>query len=208
MNKRIPQISYEKKVCIICEGYEEYDYIEKIISLNVWNKVYKIYIVNAESNGKIPARYQEKFMSDSYDVVLVFCDTDKKPYEDYQTIKSKIDIFHGVNGISDQVVIYANPCTMQVILLHFGDVRLTSHKKEINKQYIKDLTGIGSYRAKEAQRKRLFNTINIENYNLMKQRASTLLTDDTMMGSSNWWSVLNYFSSEDVYWIESINKVL
>ncbi|MBW9146566.1 RloB domain-containing protein [Clostridium sp. CM027] len=208
MNKRIPQISYEKKVCIICEGYEEYDYIEKIISLNVWHKAYKFYTVNAEANGNIPARYQERYMSDSYDIVLVFCDTDKKPYEDYQTIKSKIDFFHGVDGISDQVVIYANPCTMQVILLHFRDVRLTSHKKEVNKQYIKDLTGIGSYRAKEAQRKRLFDKINIENYNLMKRHASTLFTDDNMMWSSNWGSFLNYFSSEDVNWIENINRAM
>ena len=30
----------KKKVCLICEGYEEFDYISKLLELNVWSNVY------------------------------------------------------------------------------------------------------------------------------------------------------------------------
>lgn len=35
------------------------------------------------------------YQNGSYDVVLVFCDTDKKLYEQYADIKHKINEFHG-----------------------------------------------------------------------------------------------------------------
>ena len=30
----------KKKACLICEGYEEFDYISKLFELNVWSDVY------------------------------------------------------------------------------------------------------------------------------------------------------------------------
>ncbi len=39
MNK-IPQIFTGSRICIICEGDEEYEYLEKLISLDVWSKEY------------------------------------------------------------------------------------------------------------------------------------------------------------------------
>lgn len=55
------------------------------------------------------------YQNGSYDVVLVFCDTDKKPYEQYADIKHKINEFHGVDHAADHVIIFGNPCTMQII---------------------------------------------------------------------------------------------
>ena len=46
----------------------------------------------------IPARYQDKYQNGTYDIVLIFCNTDKKPYEQYMDIKHKIDDFHGIKG--------------------------------------------------------------------------------------------------------------
>ena len=84
----------KKKVCLICEGYEEFDYISKLLELNVWSDVYDFSLVNAESNGNISARYQDRYQSDNYDIVLVLCDTDRKPYHDFERIRKKInDIF-------------------------------------------------------------------------------------------------------------------
>ncbi len=36
------------KVCILCEGYEEYDYLKKLKELNVFDKNINIVLDNAE----------------------------------------------------------------------------------------------------------------------------------------------------------------
>lgn len=72
MANKLPWIFSGSKVCIICEGDEEYEYLDKLISLDVWNENYKFTLENAEGNGNIPARYQDKYQNGSYDVVLVF----------------------------------------------------------------------------------------------------------------------------------------
>ena len=80
MVNRLPNISDKHKICIICEGNEEYKYIERLNQLHVWNDIYDISLVNAEGNGNIPARYQDRYQNGAYEVVLVFCDTETTPY--------------------------------------------------------------------------------------------------------------------------------
>ena len=93
MKNKVPFFSDKHKICIICEGNEEYEYLERLKYLSVWNAKYEISLVNAQSNGNIPARYQDRYQNGAYEV-LVFCDTEKKPYEQYKDIKSKINRFH------------------------------------------------------------------------------------------------------------------
>lgn len=45
---KIPQIFTGSRICIICEGDEEYEYLEKLISLDVWSKEYLFQLENAE----------------------------------------------------------------------------------------------------------------------------------------------------------------
>lgn len=208
MTSRKPLILNQKKVCLICEGYEEYDYISKLLDLKVWNNKYKFILINADANNKIPARYQDAYTNDSYDIVLIFCDTDAKPNEDYITIKEKINKIHGIRNSADMITIFANPCTMQIILLHFADIKLDSHKKEVNKVHIKTLTGIGSYSAKGVQREKLFNQISKENYDNMVSNCSKLPTDDSILGSTNFSIFIERFSSRETKWIDKINKLL
>jgi len=208
MNRRLPPFLGKKKICIICEGDEEYDYIGKLKSLNVWGGNYDIDPINAEGNGNIPARYQDKYQNGSYEMVLVFCDTDKKPYEQYEDIKRKINEFHGTDNAADYVVIFANPCTMQIILLHWDDVRLVSHKKNHNASTIEEVIGIKGYKAKKSQRKALCEMLNAENYGLMIERAIKLADDDTVLNSSNFTKLAEWFTQEDSCWIEEINEKL
>lgn len=77
-------------MCIICEGDEEYDYLERLNAIGERSNVYKVTLDNACGNGNIPARYQDRFQNGSYDIVLIFCDTEKKPYEQYEDIKQKL----------------------------------------------------------------------------------------------------------------------
>ena len=61
----------------------------------MWNEQYDISLVNAGGNGNIPARYQDRYQNGADELVLVFCDTEEKPHEQYEDIKRKINEFHG-----------------------------------------------------------------------------------------------------------------
>lgn len=114
MTNKLPKFSDKHKICIICEGNEEYEYLERLKALKVWNEQYDISLVNAGGNGNIPARYQDRYQNGSYEVILVFCDTEKKPHEQYEDIKRKINEFHGVSDAADEVVMFGNPCTIHI----------------------------------------------------------------------------------------------
>ena len=208
MINRLPKIFFGKRICIICEGDEEYEYLDKLISLKVWNPNYEFVLDNAAGNGNIPARYQDKYQNGSYDLVLVFCDTDQKPYEQYDDIKRKINEFHGAERASDQVVIFGNPCTMQIIIEHWGEVILESHKKKKNAPIIYALTGVENYKGRADQRQALFSRITRENYEEMQKRIKKLPSDDTIKGSSNFGRFMEWFASADDRWIYEINDAI
>lgn len=111
MQNKLPKLFDKHKICVICEGNEEYEYLERLKALKVWDAQYEIISDNAGGNGNIPARYQDSYQNGSYELVLVFCDTEKKPYEQYEDIKHKINEFHGVETAADEVIMFGNPCT-------------------------------------------------------------------------------------------------
>lgn len=100
MPNKLPTFFDKHKICMICEGNEEYAYLMRLKELKVWNEQYEIILVNACGNGNIPARYQDRYQngSDALALVLVFCDTEKKPYEQYEDIMRKINEFHGIDN--------------------------------------------------------------------------------------------------------------
>lgn len=195
-------------ICIICEGSEEYDYMSRLKELNVWDEQYRVDLVDAGGNGNLPARYQDKYQNGLYDLVLVFCDTDKKPYEQYMEIKAKIDRFHGIDGISNRLIYFGNPCTMQIIIEHFAEVMLKSPAKKVNSTVIQQYTGINDYKAKQEQRTALMRLINKENYELMVERVDRLPCSDTDMNSSNFNILMNHLSNSNTDWIDKINEEL
>ena len=208
MTNKLPKIFSGSKICIICEGNEEYEYLDKLNSLGVWSNKYQFILENADGNGNIPARYQDKYQNGSYDVVLVFCDTDKKPYEQYADIKHKINEFHGVNNAADYVIIFGNPCTMQIIIEHWAEIVLDSNAKKRNAPIILKFTGIENYKGRADQRQELFSKITKENYWDMLQRLKKLPNDDTLVGSSNFGRFMEWFSSDNEEWIQGINEAL
>lgn len=148
MPNKLPRFYDNHKICIICEGNEEYEYLNRLKNLKVWNEQYDISLVNAGGNGNIPARYQDRYQNGADELVLVFCDTEKKPHEQYEDIKRKINEFHGVDNAADEVIIFGNPCTMQIISKHWTNESLKSPAKPVNAPLIK-----GIYRGGELQRK-------------------------------------------------------
>ena len=186
MQNKLPKFFDNHKICIICEGNEEYEYLNRLKNLKVWNEQYDISLVNAGGNGNIPARYQDRYQNGADELVLVFCDTEKKPHEQYEDIKRKINEFHGVDNAADEVIMFGNPCTMQIISKHWTDENLKSPAKPVNSPLIKKYTGV-------------------ENYKDMSKRVNKLDSDDTVTGSSNFGKFIKLFESDDSSWIEKIN---
>ena len=68
---KLPDLQRRHKICVICEGYEELEYFNRLIELNVWSAVYEFYTVNAKGASNIPARFQDAFQNDRYELILV-----------------------------------------------------------------------------------------------------------------------------------------
>ena len=79
-----------RSVGLILEGFEEYFYFERLLSLPIFSSRYRIKPINAKGASNIPAKYQEALASDSYSIVLIVCDRDRVP-EAYNGIIKGID---------------------------------------------------------------------------------------------------------------------
>ena len=208
MSNRLPHIPNKHKICVICEGNEEFEYIKRLKELKVWNEQYEISLVNAEGNGNIPARYQDRYQNGVYEAVLIFCDTDKKPYEQYDDIKRRINEFHGIENAANEIIIFGNPCTMQIILKHWTDEMLKSQAKQVNAPLIEKYTRVKGYKGKGNQIKDVMEQITSENYRIMHERVKLLEQNDSIIGSSNFSKIIEWFESEDCDWISKINEII
>src|SRR5699024_2120629 len=122
-------------------------------------------------------------------------------------IKQKINDFHG-EDVADDIVIFGNPCTMQIILSHFAEIKLISQSKTINSKYIKEYVGIDNYKATDEQRRELFSKIKRSNYEKMKENVAKLSTDDNVTSSTNILKFIENFECDDERWIDEINSRL
>lgn len=204
----LPPIRSKHRVCVICEGFEDYHYFKRPMDLNVWNSAYNFTLINVKSASNIPARFQNEYQNDRYEIILVFCDTDKEPYREYAQVKTKINNFLGKRKVAEKVIIFANPCTMQIVLLHFGDISLKNQGKKTNSSVIEQTTGIQNYDAHEEQIKELCRKITRTNYPEMKRRAEAINNPDTISGSTNICTFLDRFEAADDRWIAEIRKAL
>ena len=174
----------------------------------MWSDVYDVALVNAEGNGNIPARYQDRYQNGSYEVVLVFCDTERKPYEQYDDIKRKINDFHGVDNAADEVVILGNPCTLQIISKHWTSDTIKKATKAANAPLIEKFTGVKGYKGRADQIDKVMESINTYNYVNMRERVLKLSRDDHMNGSSNFCHLVQELETSETQWMTRINSIL
>lgn len=208
MQNKLPKLFDKHKICVICEGNEEYEYLERLKALKVWDAQYEIIPDNAGGNGNIPARYQDSYQNGSYELVLVFCDTEKKPYEQYEDIKRKINEFHGIDTAADEVIMFGNPCTMQIITKHWTETLIKSPAKPVNAPLIEEFTGVKNYKGRADQIAAVMEHVTAENYADMRDRVCGMETRDTIVGSSNFGRFMELFGSSDAGWIDEINDEL
>lgn len=208
MQNKLPKLFDKHKIAVICEGNEEYEYLERLKALKVWDAQYEIIPDNAGGNGNIPARYQDSYQNGSYELVLVFCDTEKKPFEQYEDIRRKINEFHGIETAADKVVMFGNPCTMQIISKHWTDELIKSPAKRVNAPLVEEFTGVKNYKGRADQIEAVMEHVTAENYADMRERVSGMETRDTVVGSSNFGKFMELFGSGDAGWIDEINNKL
>lgn len=205
----LPPLKDNKKIYIICEGSEEYDYLNQLKLLHVWSDVYDITLRDAKGNGNLYPIYQDVYQKGNYDLVVIVCDTEKKPHEQFNDICCKVNSLHACELASQHVVMLTNPCTMQVILLHWDiSVRLQSPSKRRSASYIETYTGIQDYSAKESQRTQLVSNITKDNYRTMMTGANQLGMDAALINSTNLHVFFSQLEQPDTNWIDEINKLI
>lgn len=194
------------KVCLILEGYEEELYFDRIKNFPCFQGNYDIKLINAKTASNIPAIYQQEYSKNKHEIVLVVCDKDRRP-EQYEYIMASIDAILGP-GKAKEVVTYVSPCTLQVILSHFGDVELTTQAKREARPIVKALTGVDGYDAHQDQLRTICNQIYWRTYSQMKERVAKLSTDPNDMPSTNILALFERLESPDASWISEINARL
>lgn len=97
---------------------------------------------------------------------------------------------------------------MQIILSHWADVTLNTPAKKRNANLIFQYTGVHDYKGKASQRKIILNKITKENYLFMLNRVRSMKNDDSLIGSSNFDLLLEYLSTDNDRWINTINSYL
>ncbi len=131
--------------------------------------------------------------------------------EGFELIRTKINNIFGNSVAADKVIIFVNPCTMQVILSHFGDVSLRTQNKRKNDPEIKRLTGLSDenkYDGCKGHRDFIFSQITKENYEEMKKRISLLSDDYKNQPATNFAYYLRLFENSNSDWIDKINSII
>ena len=170
MKNRLPKTAFKYSISIICEGNEEFRYLDRLCQLKVFNGQYRFSLVDAAGHGNLSAFYQDRYQSGSFDLVLIFCDTEKKPFKQYEELKHKIDVFHGVEHAAEEVILFGNPCTMQIIIKHWADTMIKTPAKKMNADLIMKYTDVEGYKGKADQIAGIMEHITAENFREMTER--------------------------------------
>ncbi|WP_456360699.1 hypothetical protein [Vescimonas sp.] len=195
-----------RNICLILEGFEEYYYFKRILEFPCFNGTYNVDIRNAKAASNIPSFFQAAYAKNFYEIVFVVCDKDRNP-EQYVNIISKLDDILGP-GKAKEIVIFTCPCTLQVILSHFGDVQLTTQAKKAARDDVQRLTDVANYDAHQDQLKTICSKIHYRSYEKMKQRIAQLSTCPDDIPSTNILSLFGYLESQNPQWIDGINERL
>lgn len=194
------------KICIIAEGREEESYLKKVLLEYPCFNNYCFTIKTAKGNDAIPARYKYEYQSSLYDVVLIFLDVDKK-INKYESIVESIGSENlGDKKLGHEIAIFANPVTLQIVVLHYENIALMEKGKKENSEIVERIFGITNYRAKEDQLKIITGKLFYRTYSTLKINLESISTDYHFCPSTNFLKFLMFFESDDHLWINNINK--
>ncbi|MCD8204833.1 MAG: hypothetical protein LUC16_03315 [Coprobacillus sp.] len=212
MASRLPLSLLKKRysVLIICEGQEDKEYIDRLIDIGVFDSSLEIKTLDAKGSSKIFSCFKNVLLvAPYYDLVVIFCDTEMPPYEELKRQMNKVNSLYEGRDVSTSVFYYVNPVTMQLILLHKGEERLSSSHKSEYAGTIYRLFGVPSYRAHISQVREITSQINKENYLLMKERAKKIIsTSYSEPNSTNALTLFNKLEKSDPKWIKEKSNLI
>lgn len=111
-------------------------------------------------------------------------------------------------NVSQSIVFFVNPVTLQVVLSHFGDVTLTHKAKANNNEEVERLTGIVGYKAKEQQIKDMVNMIKYGSYEEMKRRIRNISSNVKDVPSTNFLDLLELLEGLDINRLDELIELL
>lgn len=200
----------KRSILILCEGQEEWHYIKKLLSFRFYNSDLYSFAepINVKGNENLFPRFQNEYNKNRYDIILLFCDGDNNSIQ-FQNIKKQIDenVF-GASGMADKITIFVNPVTLQVVLSHFDDVKLTHKSKRINAEIVEKITGIKDYDARQEQIRDIVNQIHFSSLSSFKKRLQNTSSNPSDIPSTNLLLFLERFEGDDSSWIDEINRLL
>jgi hypothetical protein len=210
MNGKSQEKTY--RIAIICEGQEEVMYIQSLINLGVFNPRYEIIPALATSGsddrvggaGNIPAFFQD-YLSKPFDAVFFLLDVDAEPHQAFAGVKKKIELIVGTAGFN-RFALYTNPCTLQLMILHFEKTALESQSKIANRSIVHRIwPKIKNYDAAKWQLDEMSYSFTPENYRRMKENAKGFLKEKKEeTPSSNVVSFFENLEGDDDRWIKTL----
>ena len=84
MPNKLPRFFDNHKICIICEGNEEYEYLNRLKNLKVWNEQYDISLVNAVEMEISRRGIRIDIKMEQINLCWCSVITEKKPHEQYE----------------------------------------------------------------------------------------------------------------------------
>ncbi len=209
-------------IIIIPEGHEEKEYIEKLVSLKVWNNSkYNVTVAPTKEigddkeyygNGNIVNSFSNELHNiDDEGAIVIFCDTEMEIEGEYRAIinieKGLEKEFHMKDSI-DKIIFYANPVTMKIVLSHFAKVNIVSNNLTDYKADIRKYAGVTAYDKSKSKRKELLDKITKENYLSMKENLKDANKGDyKVVNSTNALILFNNLESDSEDWVNEIREI-
>ena len=88
------------------------------------------------------------------------------------------------------------------------DETIKSPAKKVNAPLIEKYTGVKDYKGKATQIDELMKYVTDDNYDVMRKNISNAISDEKLVGSTNFNKLINYLDSMDSTWIATLNQVL
>ncbi len=204
-----PSVIYKRfkiKIEIICEGLEEVLYLKRLLSFHYWNELLDIVLTNANGISSVYSAYSKSratHKDTSYFFIL--CDSgesDSQARNEFNKIIGNVNNdLKGRNPATD-LVIFANPCTMQIFLSHFEVVMVPGEdlKVKANKDYICAIAGVSGYSKTHDGISSFMKRISRESYKTLKENLLKYPTDYHTPNSTNALSMLTRLESQDLSW--------
>lgn len=206
--------SSKLKVKIICEGLEERQYINTLISFGKWNENLLVIPLDAGGINNVYDLFSHEWLKgDGTKFIFILCDTGKEQKESrkvFLKIREKIDQDYK-NHASDKIVVFANPITMQIFLSHFTLPNVIHENKKENQEYIEKVSGVIGYKGRRESISKLMKQIRLAPHSYETMRLNVKLLEGPYLkeGATNASMMFDHLEDDDTSWIDNImNEIM